>query len=88
MHLQDDGGAVECRRELTLPIGKVLLCAVRLIPCLPRPTHVPHSLTAALYMTGSDFVYIGDESGTVQVVNFTKPLSLAMYKIAPTDTGA
>lgn len=39
-------------------------------------------------MTGSDFVYIGDESGTVQVVNFTKPLSLAMYKIAPTDTGA
>lgn len=56
--------------------------------CLPRPTHVPHSLTAALYMTGSDFVYIGDESGTVQVVNFTKPLSLAMYKIAPTDTGA
>lgn len=45
------------------------------------------SLSAAHYLPGTDFVYVGDEAGTLHVVNFTKPLSVGMYKVSAADTG-
>lgn len=44
-------------------------------------------LTAAHYLPGSDFAIVGDEAGTVHIVNFTKPLSVALYKITIEDAG-
>ena len=79
LHIKVNGGAVEHRGEFAIPCRKRLLYRVR--PCrgVASPNHVG-SLTAAHYMPGSDFVYVGDEAGNVQVVNFTKPLSVAIFR--------
>lgn len=86
LHIKVNGGAMEHCREFTIPCRKRLFYTVR--PCrnVVSPNHLG-SISAAHYMPGSDFVYVGDEAGNVQVVNFTKPLSVATYKVALADTG-